>query len=106
MKTVRTTISVLRQFSKTEPELGVSEIARRLGLDKATIHRVLRTLITERFVEQDPATKRYRLGFGVLDIAAARMAGFHFLANTAAEIQRLSASIGESVGIHALDGIE
>jgi len=106
MKTVRTTISVLRQFSKTEPELGVSEIARRLGLDKATVHRVLKTLIAERFVEQDPATKRYRLGFAILDVAAARMASFHFLASTAAEIQRLSASVNESIGIHALDGIE
>ncbi|MDG4898555.1 IclR family transcriptional regulator [Mesorhizobium sp. WSM4976] len=106
MKTVRTTISVLRQFSKNEPELGVSEIARRLGLDKATVHRVLKTLIAERFVEQDPDTKRYRLGFAVLDIAAARMASFHFLANTAAEIQRLSASLGESVAIHALDAGE
>ena len=106
MKTVRTTVSLLRQFTAQEPELGVSELARRLGLDKATIHRVLKTLISERFVEQDPVTKRYRLGFAILDVAAARMASFQFLASTAAEIQRLSMEVGESIGIHALDGYE
>ena len=59
-----------------------------------------------RFIEQDPVTKRYRLGFAVLDVAAAQMAGFHFLGSTAAEIQQLSAVVGESIGIHVLDGHE
>jgi len=106
MKTVRTTIALLRQFTASEPELGVSELARRMSLDKATVHRALKTLSSERFIEQDPVTKRYRLGLAVLDIAAARLASFGFLAGSTLEIRQLGAEIGESVSIHTPDGHE
>lgn len=106
MKTVMTTIALLRQFTASEPELGVSELARRMSLDKATVHRALKTLRSERFIEQDPVTKRYRLGLAVLDIAAARLASFGFLAGSNQEIRLLGAEIGESVSIHAPDGHE
>lgn len=106
MKTVRTTVRLLREFSVKEPELGVSELARRLDLDKATVHRILRALTADRIVEQDPASKRYRLGFGILDLAASRMQSFHFLSNAVDEIHALRDRIGESVGIHVLDGHE
>src|SRR5690348_15857549 len=81
VKTVRTTVRLLREFSVKEPDLGVSELARRLDLDKATVHRILWALAADRIVEQDPASKRYRLGFGILDLAASRMQSFHFLSN-------------------------
>ena len=106
MKTVRTTTTILRQFSAAEPELGVSELARRVALDKATVHRALKTLAAERFVEQDPVTKHYRLGLAVLDIAAVRLASFEFLGESAMEIRQLSTEVGESVGLHAPDGHE
>lgn len=106
MNTVRTTVGLLRQFTADEPELGVSELARRMGLDKATVHRVLKTLIAERFVEQNAETKRYRLGFGVLDVAAARLASFEFLAVAATQIRQLGVEVGETVSLHVPDGHE
>lgn len=106
MKTVKTTIRLLREFSVEEPELGVRELARRLDLDKATVHRMLSSLAAERVVEQDPVSKRYRLGFAVIDLAASRMQSFHFLAKAVDEIHALRDRIGESVGIHVLDDHE
>jgi DNA-binding IclR family transcriptional regulator len=106
MKTARTTIRLLREFSSKEPELGVSELARRLDLDKATVHRLLRALHAERVVEQNPETKRYRLGLAVLDLAAARLRNFQFLAHAAREIEELRDAVGESVGLHVRDGHE
>ena len=44
MKTARTAIQLLREFTVGPAELGVSELARRMGLDKATVHRLLRAL--------------------------------------------------------------
>lgn len=106
MKTARTTIRLLREFSTKEPELGVSELARRLDLDKATVHRMLRALYAERVVEQDPVTKRYRLGIAILDLAAARLRNFQFLTHAVHEIEVLRDEIGESVALHVRDGHE
>jgi IclR family acetate operon transcriptional repressor len=61
-------IAILKQFSAEEPELGVSELSRRLGLTKTTVHRLLASLVQGGLAEQDPATRRYRLGLGLVEL--------------------------------------
>jgi DNA-binding IclR family transcriptional regulator len=55
-------IAILKQFSTTEPQLGMSELARRLDLSKSTAHRLLGSLLKAGMVAQDPGTRRYMLG--------------------------------------------
>lgn len=61
-QSVEKAVAILRQFSATEPQLGVSELARRLGMTKSNVHRLLSTLVKERLMAQDPETRQYRLG--------------------------------------------
>lgn len=42
--------------------VGVSQIARVLGVDKSSASRLARTLAQHGYVERDPASRRYRLG--------------------------------------------
>jgi DNA-binding IclR family transcriptional regulator len=53
---------VLLLFADGPPSLGVSRIARELGLSKAVVHRILQTLVTRQIVVLDPASREYRLG--------------------------------------------
>ena len=55
-------IEILEQFSTAEPQLGVSELARRLDVSKSTAHRILGSLQRAGMVAQDPETRRYVLG--------------------------------------------
>ena len=50
---------------------SLSEVAQASGLHKATAHRILRTLFDEALLEQDPATRNYRLGVEVFALGAA-----------------------------------
>ena len=45
---MRNAARLLKEFSHTDRELGVSELARRLGLATCTVHRLLATLAAER----------------------------------------------------------
>ena len=47
---------LLKEFGKGDREIGVSELARRLGIGKSTTHRLLHTLTVERLLEQDTET--------------------------------------------------
>jgi DNA-binding IclR family transcriptional regulator len=51
-------------------ELGVSEIARQLGVVKSTAHQLLATLASHGFVENNGTTGRYRLGVRAMEAGA------------------------------------
>ncbi len=57
-----------RAFRSGQPLLGVSELGRDIGLSRSTTHRYVATLATLGYLQQDPATKKYRLGPRVLDL--------------------------------------
>jgi IclR family transcriptional regulator, KDG regulon repressor len=65
---VRSATRILRAFSIAEPELGVTELARRLGLSKAGVHHLLATLVEERMIERDPVSRRYRLSIKMFEL--------------------------------------
>ncbi|MBC7251199.1 MAG: IclR family transcriptional regulator [Anaerolineae bacterium] len=63
-------MKLLTAFDHDHPEMGVTELAQRLDLHKATVHRILFTLELEGFVQQNPATGKYRLGFRLFELGA------------------------------------
>src|ERR1700736_3077883 len=53
----------------TEPEMRVTDLARRLEVHKSTAFRLLSTLQEHGLVEQNPSTEKYRLGYGLVRLA-------------------------------------
>jgi len=60
---------VLAAFSDDHPALGVTEIALRTGLDKSAAQRFSNTLHQLGFLEKDAATRRYRPGRRLMELA-------------------------------------
>jgi DNA-binding IclR family transcriptional regulator len=71
-------------------------MAAEAGLDRATAHRMLSTLLRQGFAEQDPATRRYVLGIDFFTLAAAASNRFDLTEVTRAALQRLSESTGDT----------
>ena len=71
---VATAMAVLRCFSPERPVLGVVEIAEEIGLHKSSVSRMMSTLEAEDLVEQDPLSKKFRLGLGLLSVAGSLLA--------------------------------
>jgi len=67
LKSVASALDLLDCFV-TDEELGVSEVARRLGVAKSTAHRLLTTLASRGLIEQNPANGRYRLGLHLFEL--------------------------------------
>ncbi|MGH3230802.1 MAG: IclR family transcriptional regulator [Streptosporangiaceae bacterium] len=61
--TVERAADVLLLFARsTASRLGVTEIARTLGLSKPAVHRILSSLRNKGIVELDPISRKYMLG--------------------------------------------
>ncbi|MET8249324.1 IclR family transcriptional regulator [Streptomyces sp. NPDC005202] len=67
LRSVSTALELLDCFGAAH-ELGVSEIARRLGVAKSTAHRLLTTLCTHGLVEKNTQSGQYRLGLHLLEL--------------------------------------
>lgn len=61
---------VLLAFTEGPASLGVSEMARQLGLSKAVVHRILQSLAAKAFVVADPVTREYQLGPAAVALGA------------------------------------
>src|SRR5258705_7483218 len=62
LTSVRNAARVLRAFSRAGQELGITELARQLGLGNSTVHRLVTTLTAERLLERGSTPGRHRLG--------------------------------------------
>jgi DNA-binding IclR family transcriptional regulator len=74
MGTVSKALSLLDFFNRAHSTIGLSEMARLSGLNKATVHRLLSELQGQGFVEQAGVGREYRLGPAFLRLAALREA--------------------------------
>src|SRR4051794_28469852 len=62
-QSVRRALAVLRLVASGQDRgVRLTDIAAMSGLSRPTAHRLLKVLIEETAVEQDPATKRYLIG--------------------------------------------
>jgi DNA-binding IclR family transcriptional regulator len=67
VKSVMAALDVLDCFAE-EDELGVSDIARRLGVAKSTAHRLLTSLCARGLADKNPETGLYRLGLHLFEL--------------------------------------
>jgi DNA-binding IclR family transcriptional regulator len=91
-------------FSPEQPALTLTQLAERMALSKSTVHRLLTTLETRRFVSRDRATGAYHLGYRLMEMATTVLqeAGRHDWAFP--YLQRLAEECGETVDLSVLDG--
>jgi IclR family KDG regulon transcriptional repressor len=62
VRSVQVALDVLEAVAFSDEELGVTQIAERLGLTKGSVHRHLLTLVERGYLVQNPATSRYSRG--------------------------------------------
>ncbi|GAX89039.1 IclR family transcriptional regulator [Effusibacillus lacus] len=70
VKSVERALQILERVSLAKNGIGVTELAKELNMYKSTIHRVLATLTHLGYIEQDPETERYKLGYKLLEVSS------------------------------------
>lgn len=106
MQSVERTCNVLLSFKAEEPVLGVSEIARRLGLPKSAVHRTLDSLVRMGLVARDRTSSRYRLGPRAADLGFAALGTPDIRGLALPVLQELSRRTRETATLSLLSGHE
>ena len=103
MSTIARAIALLDLITPETPEIGLSEVTRRTGRDKATCFRHLEALQGAGLLEQNPVTRKYRMGPVVLRWAGLREAAVPRRAAVEPALAALSVATGELAHASLLD---
>lgn len=106
LSSVATAIALLKCFSAEEHELGVSELARKLGVAKSTVHRLARTLIGDGMLEQNPENEKYRLGIALFGLGALVRRRMNLSSEARQDLFALRQATHETVQLAILDGTD
>jgi DNA-binding IclR family transcriptional regulator len=97
-------LDVLEQFRDHDEELGVTELSKRLKLHKNNVFRLLATLESRGYIEQNHATENYRLGVRCLQLGRSYVEQMGLLPQAHSVIGTLSRETRETAFLAVLRG--
>lgn len=106
LSSVATAVKLLKTFSEGEAELGVTVLARRLGVAKSTVYRLASTLVAEGMLEQNRENEKYRLGIALFGLGALVRQRMNVSNEARPHIFALREATNETVRLAVLDGAE
>lgn len=106
-QTVRRAMSVLRLVAAGQDRgVRLTDVAAMSGLARPTVHRLLKVLMDETAVEQDAATRRYRIGNEITLLGLARPGGVSVRAVAEPYLAALAADVGDTVFLSVRHGAD
>jgi DNA-binding IclR family transcriptional regulator len=97
---------ILRCFLEEKTHLKISELARKLGLDRSTTYRILLSLERCGLVAKDERTGEYSLGMAAFEIGNTYLRQMDFIQASKPIMMELAAKVQETVHLAVLSGTE
>lgn len=97
VQSVQRALAVLKAFDDGHQELGISDIARNLGLSKSIVMRLVATMRDEGFLERDPHGDKYRIGLAAFEVGNL----YYMHASVRGEAEPLLQQLAEQFGVSA-----
>ena len=103
LSSVANSLRLIKAFSEDEYEIGISDLAKRLGLAKSTVHRLASTLLEEGMLEQNPGDGKYHLGLALFELGTMVRRKMDFTVEARPFLRTLMEKTGETVHLAILD---
>lgn len=105
VQSVASALDVLDCFA-TDSELGITEIARRIGVAKSTAHRLVTTLTSRGLLERSADQRRYRLGMHTFALGQLALERNTIRSRALPTMQQLQRMTGATVHLSVWEGAE
>ena len=94
---------ILEALATQKVGLGVTEIARRIGLHKSTVHRLLTSMASRGYIEKNEATSSYRLGLKLVELCSLYLNSLELKTEAQPYLRRLAALTTQPVHLAIAD---
>ena len=93
---------ILETIGVEKDGLGVTEIAKRVGLHKSTVHRLLNSMVDIGYIEQNHETGAYRLGLKFIELCSLYLNNVELKTEAQPYLRNLSILTGQPVHLATL----
>jgi len=97
-------LNILEVLADRDESVGLTELARMMGLDSITVYLLLYTLRVHGYVQQGDRDKRYGLGPKAIELGQKALQKFTLRSKGAPFIRELAAKTGEAAHLVSLVG--
>lgn len=97
-------LSILEAFDPANPKMGITDLARKTGLSKSTVFRLVHTLRTLGYIIPVEEENKYTLGPKVLALGFAVLSSLELRELAQPYLMELSRNVKETVNLAVLDG--
>jgi DNA-binding IclR family transcriptional regulator len=103
IKSIKSSLDILNCFKYENPEIGVTDISKKLNLSKSKVSRILSTLEQGYLVTKTPTNQKYRLGPKVLEWADVFLSNSEWRAIAIPYLKDLRDKTDEMVTLFVID---
>lgn len=97
IKVILKTMELLKCFSPKQPEWTVNELSNKLNMNRTTVYRILTTLASGGFVQQNRKSGGFRLGSTLIGLSMALLNSMDIRTVARHVLKDLARETGESV---------
>jgi DNA-binding IclR family transcriptional regulator len=101
---VRKAFTILHTIADHPREFGISSLAKRLGMNKSSVHGIAAALEDAGAIQRDRDTKTYELGNSILELGEREFSSVRLRETARKHIEWLRDVIGETVFLCTLRG--
>ncbi|PWU55435.1 IclR family transcriptional regulator [Micromonospora globispora] len=106
LSSVTAAARILREFGKHSTQLGVTQLAGRVGVGKSTAHRIIWTLVEEGLLEKVEETGLFRLTTTMRSLGASAETAQRLHEAATIPLDQLRTKTAGTLHIAILDGID
>lgn len=97
---------IIELLSQETRGLAMTEIGRRLNLNKSTVHRLLASVRERGYIEKDAETGNYKLGLGFIELASLYLNSLELKTEASPLLNTLTRLTGQTAFLAIMDGTE
>jgi DNA-binding IclR family transcriptional regulator len=102
VRVVDRVFAILKELADGSAKFGDVALAERLGLHKSTVHRLLAVMQHNGFVEREPGSTKYRLGWRIFELGITAASHLDILERAKPYVMQLVETTGETAHLGVL----
>lgn len=95
-------LELIEMLSKTGASMNIADISKALKITRATASSLIQTLLHRNYIEKDPETCKFSIGYKIYDVAIAYRYKYPFLHAAGGHISEMAEKIKVKINVSVL----